>query len=74
MAKRAKTAKRDRNLIERLKVLRETMGWSQSELARQFGVSPAAVNRWESGDIAMSGTAVKLLEVYERKASKFSED
>lgn len=74
MATRVKKHKQPGKISERLKILRETMGWSQSELARQFGVSSAAVNRWESGEIAMSGTALKLLEIFERKADKFKED
>ena len=74
MAPKTKKQKKNSDLPDRLKAVRETMGWSQSELARQFGVSSAAVNRWESGEIAMSGTALKLLEIYERKATKFKED
>lgn len=74
MASKTKKGKQSKDVSERLKLLRETMGWSQSELARQFGVSAAAVNRWESSEIAMSGTALKLLEIYERKATKFKED
>ena len=74
MAKKTKKNKQTAVISARLKVVRETMAWSQSELARQFGVSAAAVNRWESCEIVMSGTALKLLEIYERKASKFKED
>lgn len=58
---------------ERLKVLRESMGWSMSELARRFGVGPGTVSRWESGDAKMSGPSLKLLEMYEKKASKFED-
>lgn len=60
------------DLAERVKVLRETMGWTMGQLARRFGVSPGAVSQWESGT-QMSGPAIKLLEVYEKKATKFEE-
>lgn len=49
------------------------MGWSMSELARRFGVGPPTVSRWESGDANMSGPSLKLLEMYEKKATKFEE-
>lgn len=32
-----------------LKYYRESMGWSQSELASRLKVSPAAVGNWEQG-------------------------
>ena len=54
--------------------MREIMGWSQAEVARRFGVSKAAVTHWESGQSKMSGPAMKLLEIFEKKAKKFEED
>jgi transcriptional regulator with XRE-family HTH domain len=32
------------------RVIREGAGFSASEIARQLGVSPAAVSRWERGE------------------------
>jgi DNA-binding transcriptional regulator YiaG len=58
---------------DRLKLLSEVMGWSPSELARRFGVTKSAVSQWLSGESQMSGPAVKLLEVFEKKAAKFEE-
>lgn len=76
MAKKPKVPKpkvaQPDDLAQRLKVLRETMGWSISECARRFGVSRSAVSQWESG-AHLSGPAIKLLEVFEKKATKFEE-
>lgn len=58
----------------RLKVLRETMGWPMAEVARRFGVTPSAVSKWESGEMSMSGPAMKLLEIFEARAQQFSAD
>ena len=41
--------------------------------ARRFGVSNSAVSQWESSESQMSGPAVKLLEVFEKRAAKFDE-
>ena len=35
--------------------LREQAGLNQSDLARLVGVTPAAINRWESGERTPSG-------------------
>ena len=71
MAKVKKTKNEEPSTPTRLKVLREAMGWSMSEVARRFGVTPSAVSKWESGEISMSGPALKLLEIFEDKAAKF---
>ena len=34
-------------LNERVKALRQKMGWSQEDLAREIGVSLSTVQRWE---------------------------
>lgn len=71
---KTKTKKQDPDDIrDRLKALRESMGWSMSELARRFGVSHSAVSQWESGESQMSGPALKLLEMFEKKAARFEE-
>ncbi len=72
MAEKSKNPKPN-EVSERLKVLRESMGWSMSELARRFGVSHSAVSQWESGESQMSGPALKLLEMFEKKAARFEE-
>ena len=35
-------------LKERVKALRQKMGWSQEDLAREIGVSLSTVQRWET--------------------------
>jgi len=54
----------------RLFKLRKRNGWTQGELAEQFGVSIDTVVKWEMGTRNMSGPAVKLLEVYEERLKK----
>lgn len=34
---------------ERIKVLRETRGWTQAELARRLSITRNGVNSWEQG-------------------------
>lgn len=34
---------------ERIKVLRETRGWTQAELARRMSITRNGVNSWEQG-------------------------
>ncbi len=69
----AKTKAKKSDSSDRLKVLRESMGWSMSEVARRFGVTPSAVSKWESGEMSMSGPALKLLEIFEERAARFKE-
>ena len=71
MAKKPVTPNPDNR--ERLKLLSEVMGWPPAELARRFGVTKSAVSQWLSGESQMSGPALKLLEVFEKKAAKFEE-
>lgn len=37
-------------ISKKIKALRESVGWSQSELARQAGVTSAAISQLEKGD------------------------
>ena len=39
----------DRMIAERIKLLREYNGLTQSELARQLGITRSGVNAWEMG-------------------------
>jgi len=49
---------------------RESLGWSQSELARQLGVTPAAVNQWESGKRVPSKPIMILIQHLRNAASQ----
>ena len=44
-----------------LRAVRAKHGWTQAELARQVGVSPGAVSRWEAGNRRIPDTVAKLL-------------
>lgn len=46
---------------ERIRILREKTGISQSELARKLGVTRSSVNAWESG--LSAPTAAYLVEL-----------
>ncbi len=37
-------------LREKVRALRQRMGWSQEDLAREIGVSLSTVQRWETKD------------------------
>lgn len=52
----------------RLKRLREKLGLSQRELAKELGVTPGAVALWEMGARSLSGPVTKLVELYESGA------
>jgi transcriptional regulator with XRE-family HTH domain len=58
----------DRRILkasERIKNLRQVLGFSQRELAKEFDVSPAAVALWENGSRPVPGPVRKLLDLYE---------
>jgi putative zinc finger/helix-turn-helix YgiT family protein len=58
-------AKKESRLIPaEIRFLREHLGWSGAEFARQFEVTPQTVSRWENGKQAMGPTAEKLLRMY----------
>ena len=50
---------------KRLKKLREKLGLSQRELAKELGVTPGAVAHWESDERSLSGPVARLVELYE---------
>jgi predicted ATPase/DNA-binding CsgD family transcriptional regulator/DNA-binding XRE family transcriptional regulator len=53
----------------RIQRLRNRLGLSQEQLARQLGVSFATVNRWESGRTQMSARASRALAEFEARAA-----
>lgn len=46
---------------DRIKKLRESVGWSQSELGRQSGVTSAAISKIEGGKCEPSLTVLKKI-------------
>lgn len=50
---------------ERLFALRERLGFSQRQLAKEFKVSAAAIALWENGARAVPGPVERLMELYE---------
>lgn len=51
---------------ERLLVLRQTLGLSQRELAKEFQVSSGAIASWETGTRIIPGPVLKLITLYEK--------
>lgn len=47
--------------------LRHEMGISQRDLAREFGVAPAAIASWETGARTLPGPILRLVEIYENE-------
>ena len=56
-----------RGEARRLKRLREALGYSQREMAADFGVAPAAVAQWEASSRTLPGPVLKLMALYERE-------
>jgi DNA-binding transcriptional regulator YiaG len=51
----------------RLRALREALGLNQREMAKEFGVTHAAIGWWERQERAIPGPALKLLTIFEEK-------
>lgn len=56
-------------LKERVKALRQKMGWSQEDLAREVGVSLSTVQRWETKGNKPIRLARKRLEKLLQKSN-----
>ncbi len=54
----------------RLRALRESLGLSQRELAREFSVTQAAIAHWESSFRSIPGPVLKLLALYEEELAE----
>lgn len=52
---------------EEIKALRDRLGWTQEQMARELGVSWTTVNRWENGRVKPSRLAVLALERLEHR-------
>jgi predicted ATPase/DNA-binding CsgD family transcriptional regulator/DNA-binding XRE family transcriptional regulator len=63
------TSPPEASLAGRLRLLRNTLGLSQEQLARQLNVSFATVNRWESGHSRASARALTALTELEAAAA-----
>lgn len=54
----------------RLIRLREKLGFSQREMAKEFGVTQGAIGLWERGERPITGPIMKLIEIYEGRLAK----
>ena len=52
------------NVSELIKAIREQLGISQRELARELGIAFSTVNRWENGLFEPTVMARKILKMY----------
>lgn len=51
---------------DRLKKLRQEMNMTVRELAEEFKVARSSISQWESGEHAIPGSVLKLIEIYEK--------
>lgn len=65
MARTAATERR--RAAARLRRLRDTLGFSQREMAAELGVAHGAVGLWESGARPLPGPVKKLIAIYEEE-------
>ena len=62
------------NCVDIVKKIRDTLGFSQEELARELGVSFATINRWENHKSQPSKLAKQALkELCDRKNIDYGE-
>jgi predicted unusual protein kinase regulating ubiquinone biosynthesis (AarF/ABC1/UbiB family)/DNA-binding transcriptional regulator YiaG len=62
---RAQAGKEQKSDACRLRGLRDVLGLSQRELAKEFKVAHGAIAGWESGSRVLPGPVSKLLDLYE---------
>ena len=55
---------RERNYSTLVKKVRDQLGLSQEDLARELGVSFATVNRWENGQVKPSKLARVQIDAF----------
>ncbi len=56
------------HLKERIKELRQLMGWTQEDLAREIGISLSTIQRWEKQGSKINRLTRRELERLFRKA------
>ena len=56
------------HLKERVKELRQLMGWTQEDLAREIGISLSTIQRWEKQGSKINRLTRRELERLFRKA------
>lgn len=55
------------NRAARLRIVRETLGLSQRDFAKDLGVAPSALAQWETERHALPGPIARLLTLYEEQ-------
>jgi DNA-binding transcriptional regulator YiaG len=66
----AKKEAKNKANSERLIKLRETLEFSQRDLAKEFGVTQGAIGFWERAERPIPGPVLKLMDFYEQRISK----
>lgn len=74
MSSSAATDKKNLSPAQRLIQLRERLGFSQRDLAREFQVSNGAIGLWEKNERPVPGPVLKLLDLYESENAKKERD
>lgn len=57
-----------------VKLVRQRMGWSQSDLARRLNCSLFDIAVWERGEVSPNGSILSELELISRQAEACCED
>jgi transcriptional regulator with XRE-family HTH domain len=68
------TAQERKGEARRLRQVRDVLGLSQREMAREFKVAHGAIASWESGTLTVPGPVSKLLELYEEELGLSEEE
>ncbi len=53
-----------------MKKLREEMGMTVRDLAKEFKVAHSSISQWENGEHSIPGSVLRLIEIYEEKSGK----
>lgn len=70
MTNRSRSQTEKDSIGARIKRLRRQKNWTQQDLASAFGVSKGTISLWEHGEMSIHGSALKLLELYEKNKVK----
>lgn len=65
---------RNEGAAQRLRHIRNLLGWSQRQIAQEFGVSHAIIALWENGQRPIPGPVLRLIEMYEEELTLNADD
>lgn len=57
--------------MNRIKALRENMGWTQTELGEKLDVQAAAISKYEKGDVSLTDETLRQLAIIFNTSTDF---